>query len=188
MKYNRDRKDVIIMMKNILLAHSALYPQMHIEDYMKLIHQSVYGPAHISEQPNREQLLSFLRHEIMNSKTYLETPMIEMIGNDYYRVSIEAVKHGLITDIQLIDAFYQSILHSPKKDAFTDHVMSVELKQFQILVENRSIQLDVAKTKEMIVWYQKQGYPPIHHSENYRLFYHPHYRLIHQKYIPESMK
>jgi hypothetical protein len=169
------------MMKAILLMHQSKYPLMQIEDYLKLIHQSVYGPAHISHQPNRDQLLAYLHHEMNLSVDDPSTSWIEPIGNHYFRVSIQPVKKRWMTDSVLIDAFFQSMIDPLFEDV--NDMMKHHLEELKMLIEKGIILLDQVKSMETIINYQNQGYQAIHHSDIYRKTYHPHYRVIHQKHM-----
>ncbi|MDY0074682.1 MAG: hypothetical protein WC992_07305 [Acholeplasmataceae bacterium] len=169
---------------SIWLVHQQKYPHMSIEDYVKLIHQSVYGPLHMMDHPSIDKLQSYLDYELKLMSIKKEKDIIVPIGFGYFRVDLQAVLLGLIDKEELVQAFYLSM-----KDSITvqtrDDVMKRCLKDLLNAIDNKQILLDNTEGKHFIAKYEKASYPAIHHSEKYKNLYHPHYRVIHRSYLTD---
>ncbi len=171
-------------MNEIWLLHQKRYPLMQIQDYIKLLHQAIYGPRHALSQPDRNRLLSYLNEEIESSQRFYDAQHFIEIGNGYYRISIECVNQGVMTANEFSEVFFKSMMSSPVISEHLHHQMDKRLNELLELIHQGMIHLDPIHAKEFIEWYQKQGYPAIHHSDAYRKNYHPHYRVVHQQDIP----
>jgi hypothetical protein len=167
----------------ILIEHNKRYPGMYVEDFIKLIHQSTFGPAHFSKGPNKKKLLKFLKKENENFEFYHGTPIIESIGNDYVRVSLLAVLKKEISETELINAFFVSMKESPKPDNALKLLFVEKLSILLGLIKDRVIKLDYVLSKAYIENYLKEGMQPMHHSDYYRTHYHPHYRVVKKIYL-----
>ncbi len=184
--YNRLKKRSVNLMESltqILIEHNKRYPGMHIEDFIKLIHQSTFGPAHFSKKPNKKKLLKFLKKENENFEFYHHTPMIESIGNDYVRVSLLSVLKKEISENELMNAFFISMKESPKPDNALKLLFVEKLSILLGLIKDRVIKLDYVLSKAYIENYLKEGMQPMHHSDFYRTHYHPHYRVVKKVYL-----
>lgn len=173
-------------MKNILLEHYQNYPLMTIEDYIKLIHQSVFGPKHFSSQPNQKDLMQYLEKEIEIMSKIEKTSYLDQIGFGYYRVDINAIHFHFISKETLIESFYKSMQRDVKKEEAII-VMNQMFDTLIALIRNQEIPLDFTQSETFIAQYQSLGYPAIHHSEIYRINYAPHYRVIHQNDLNITM-
>jgi hypothetical protein len=178
-----DRKKSVSNMIEIWLQHQKRYPLMQVQDYIKLLHQAVYGPRHASSQPDRKRLLSYLNEEIETSHPMDDGQLLIDIGNGYYRISIECVSQGVMSASDLSEAFFESMMSSPMVSELLHQQMDNRLNELLEWIHQGIIHLNPIDAKAFIVWYQKQGYPAIHHSDIYRNHYHPHYRVVHQDYI-----
>jgi len=171
-------------MKHILLEHSNRYPKMEINDYVKLIHQSVFGPAHFSKQPNKEQLINYLKEELFSFKHYPKTPMIEPIGNDYYRLSLNLIINNILTVEKLASLFLFSMKTNLNNQQNLIKQMNHHLNLLLRMVKNKEIDLDYENSSQFVDQYRMSDFPAIHHSITYQKLYFPHYRVVHQKYLP----
>jgi len=178
---------VMESLSRILIEHNKRYPGMQVEDFIKLIHQSTFGPAHFAKNPNKKQLIKYLRKEMEAFDFYPQTPTVESIGNGYVRVSLLAVLKKEMKESEMIDAFYMSMKHSPKPDNALKLLFVEKLSILLGLIRDRQIKLDYVLSKAYVETYLKQGMLPMHHSDYYRSHFHPHYRVIEYTYLPESM-
>jgi len=173
--------------KDILRTHFKRYPEMKIEDYVKLIYQQTFGPNHFTKKIDYVHILSYLIKEISDCKTNPTSPLIEFIGNDYYRISLQAICDGDITVHELTEMFMKSM---DKTQVMTDYLKQSFLKKIEILlfmVEQKELPLDYEESVKWVKIYIKNGIQPMHHSDTYRHFYQPMYRLIHHDFIPKKI-
>lgn len=147
-----------------------LHPAMQYQDFIKLCYQAAFGMEHLLE--NRVAALKFLEEE------YISTPaeniaLYEEISDDYMRINLGAWKYRGLPIEWLFTIFTAaSGCHDDNTDRFN--------KYLQICREK------ITETEEWdkyIFDYNSQGIRPVHHSENYRRFEKPAYRLVHKKFL-----
>ena len=80
-------------MKEILLAHLKQYPQMQLQDVVKLLYQSEFGGGHMITSP--EKSLDRLKEEYKSFKWEYSTIICEPIGGEMYRIYLSALEDGL---------------------------------------------------------------------------------------------
>ncbi len=175
-------------MKEILIKHSLRYPLMELEDYLKLLYQSYFGPVHIMHQPSKERLLSYLEKELKTAEYSQLTPIVEAINNHYVRVSLKAIDKNIYAKEHLINAFYTSMQNSPQRTKELIEEFKEATKILLNLIEIGTIKLDLQTSKNKISNYINEGINPLHHSETYRLNYHPHYRVIEERLLIKEKK
>ena len=67
------------MLKDILSAHFAAYPEMEPQDAVKLIYQNEFGPGHLLGKGDKS--LQRLKAEMESLEMGKKEPMYEAIGN-----------------------------------------------------------------------------------------------------------
>ena len=80
-------------MKEILLAHLKQYPQMQLQDVVKLLYQSEFGGGHMITSP--EKSLDRLKEEYKSFKWEYSPIICEPIGGEMYRIYLSALEDGL---------------------------------------------------------------------------------------------
>jgi len=175
-------------MKGVILEHYQRYPKSDLEDFIKLIYQNSFGPKHMSSNPSLDSVKQYLKDELLLMKEDSMTGQIESIGNKYYRVPLSVIHRGLITEDELADAFYQSMLESPIIDDETILLFTNQLNLICLLIEEQDIDLDLNDCKEKIERYLDRGIRPLSHSDSYRNHYQPHYRVVHESFIKNHIE
>lgn len=171
-------------MNDIFDSHKKRYPEMDIRDYVKLIHQSVFGPKHASREPSHDQVAIYLDEELVSFRMHPDTPWYEPIGNGFVRVSLDVIIDGGVAKERLCEAFLKS-MNIPMEDADTlKKTIEDAIRDLLEWMRSWTDEKTYQESHEFVIWYRKEGYPAIHHSEFYRLNYHPHYRVIHKDFIP----
>ena len=153
---------------NVLKKHLEMYPLMQEEDIYKLVHQSFFGPAHYISDAAWAKKYIKVETEESNKKE----PEIIYIGGGYYR-------YQLVNDEQYIntlcDAFIESANNfNENKEGFRD-LLQVAYRH----IPNKDVK---DRFRKMINELANFDYPAISHSFIYRENYHPHYRIVHEKY------
>ena len=164
-------------MKELLKTHYKRYPLIEIDDFIKLIYQSHFGPRHMMASPDEVQLKAYLEKELENSQYYLKTPLVEDIGNDYTRVSLAVINHRVLSKEQLIVLFKQSMEDSPLRNLDLMNQFKADLTLLLELIKTE-FDLPYEASKERVEQYLNSGVVAIHHTKTYRLNYHPHYRVV----------
>ena len=108
------------------------------------------------------------------------------IDSCYYRVSIRAIKEGIITEDQLLDAFIRSANSEtrPSVESWSDrwHMIIGTIDQIKLDLP------DFQKDKQFIDSVLPVGKYAISHSPEYREAYHPHYRIVERNIFEKEIK
>lgn len=162
----------------ILEEHAARYPLMQPQDYGKLIFQSEFGPKHmISDQAG---VYSFLQAEFSSLSQDASPRRTEDVGGDFCRFPLaECQSEGGIR--LLTELFVRS---AQKRCGTMDGVMEkmAQLPEIRIPKEGMSSSNVQSRMEEWFGEWKAGGCPPVRHSEEYRMAYRPHYRLIRKEY------
>ena len=168
-------------MKSILLAHAKKYPMMEPTDAVKLLYQSEFGGGHLIRDVN--VCLNFLRREYAATTQSTDLPLTEDIGNGFVRVNLAALDHSSFSVELLGEIFLLSAKHPHgSMDSFRD-----KLALLVKLTQEGTMPFSIDALQNYLVDYEKAGFPPVSHSENYRAAYHPAYRVILQKHLPKQV-
>lgn len=172
------------------------YPKLRLLDIYKSCFQDYMGAEHLVTDRGRveayldEELKSITLDELL--PWYYEPCGTE--GN-YVRVSIRAVKEGIVTKELLLDAFIRSAndsyhlstndrLVKDKHEADSERRPSVESwrdRWHEMIVAIDGMNLNLShytEDKQFIDSILTVGKYAISHSTEYREAYHPHYRIV----------
>ena len=168
------------------------YPQSRLLDIYKSCFQDYMGAEHLVSDKDRvkvyldEELNTTTLDELM--PWYYEPCGID--GN-YVRVSIRAVKEGIITEELLLDAFIRSA-NNPRRptiEAWRDrwHEIIGTIDEMHLNLPN------YLEDKQFIDSVLSKDKYAISHSPEYREAYHPHYRIVErvifeQEILPQLQK
>lgn len=149
-----------------LEEHLKKYPLMQIEDVLKLYLQGILGPAHLVSDFDKEyQRINDEYQSIKDLDYHYE--LIEEISDEYVRIYIKPYFELNKDFKKLIEAF---ILSSKEKQD-----IPLFIKEVKKLVNE--------KNKAFLASYLDNKDYLISHSEIYKNHYHPHYLIIHKKYL-----
>ena len=108
------------------------------------------------------------------------------IDSSYYRVSIRAIKEGIITEDQLLDAFIRSANSEtrPSVESWSErwHKIIGTIDQMKLDLPN------FQENKQFIDSVLSVGKYAISHSPDYRNAYHPHYRIVERNIFEKEIK
>ncbi|KAK8896425.1 hypothetical protein M9Y10_014325 [Tritrichomonas musculus] len=152
----------------IVRFHQNRYPQMKPRDYIKLAYQSEFGPEHLVT--DKERVLSYLRKEWEEINETDEPCRSEPIGNGLFRFYLGKVDNIESSSSLLADLFmFTAKEHEGSKEGLLSRLD--QLKNFSI-----------PGMDDFLSEYESSNYPAVHHSQEYRDLYHPHYRLLSSVY------
>ncbi|MBR0334093.1 MAG: hypothetical protein IIX13_04070 [Bacteroidales bacterium] len=160
------------------------YPASTLQDIYKNFFQDRFGPGHIVTDTARAG--AYLREEL-KQVTRLDVPMYEASGERaaYYRVSLAAIKSGLVSYEVFFSAFIRSVTALPGVDVSD---WAKEWASIEKIIRSMSLDLPIyeedARAIEALL---AQGYYAVHHSKAYNLHYQPHYRLIEKKIFEKEI-
>lgn len=156
----------------LLELHAKRYPAMEIQDYVKLLYQSEFGPGHLAAEGNA---LSFLEKEFAQAREegYAPTYTVEAIGDGLCRCHLDP---GRLTveDLPLLARCF-SLSARPRG---TSRGLWRKLGVLAGLTQTDRLPLGPTGLDDFLTEYDRAGCPPLHHSNAYTGAYHPHYRVI----------
>jgi hypothetical protein len=160
------------------------YPASTLQDIYKNFFQDRFGPGHIVADTARAG--AYLREEL-KQVTRVDEPMYEASAERaaHYRVSLAAIKSGLVSYEVFFSAFIRSVTALPGVDVSD---WAKEWASIEKII--RSMSLDLPNYEEdarAIEALLTQGYYAVHHSKAYNLHYQPHYRLIEKKIFEKEI-
>lgn len=168
------------------------YPQSRLLDIYKSCFQDYMGAEHLVS--DKDRVKAYLDEEL--NTTTLDELMpwyYEPCGIDgnYVRVSIRAVKEGIMTEDLLLDAFIRSA-NNPRRptiEAWRDrwHEIIGTIDEMHLNLPN------YLEDKQFIDSFLSKDKYAISHSPEYREAYHPHYRIVErgifeQEILPQLQK
>ena len=163
------------------------YPKSRLLDIYKSCFQDYMGAEHLVS--DRQRVKVYLDEELQSTSldsllTWLYEPC--GVNGRYVRVSIRAIKEGLIKEDMLLDAFIRSANTSerPSVESWCDrwHVIIGTIEQMQLQLPNYD------KDKQFIESILSAGKYAISHSPEYREAYHPHYRIVEKGIFEREIK
>lgn len=169
-------------LKYIIEQQTARYPKMQPQDVVKLVYQHVFGNGHMIR--DRESSLDFIRKEYETVKfahkgvDVSDLPFSEDIGNWYARIHLLKVED----DEQLISLNDTFIASAALGGGNLEYFLS-RLYFLNELASYGMFEFDEEDMAEYLAEYEKQNYPVVSHSQRYKEFYDPAYRVIDARYI-----
>ena len=162
-------------LKQTVLEHIKKYPEIELQDILKMLFQNEFGPKHLAE--NEIECFKSLSTEI-NSIYYNENEeLFEDIGCGALRLNLKAIPIG--TDLNYINKI---IVNSASEFCGTNEKLVVKFGLLVVMAENQEIPFDIERVRDETNAFAKNGFKPISHSEVYKQNYSPSYRVISKKY------
>lgn len=153
------------------------YPKSRLLDLYKSCFQDYMGAEHLVSDTASTR--KYLDYELSTTNLSDLLPWYYEpcgINDNYVRVSLRAIKEGLITKEQLLDAFIKSAntANRPSVDSWKQrwHEIADTIAEMNIQLPHYD------EDKQYIDSILSAGKYAISHSPDYREAYHPHYRII----------
>ena len=169
-KINKELDKLAESVEDILLEHYKRYPQMELNDFIKLIYQNSFGPRHM-HNPTKEDVIRYLNKEMELITN--ENEIIEDIGNGYVRVYLSKK-----TNMEKIS---NNFLNSMSEDTYTETNIRIFYRKINVLIKlikKGSIKLPKKESINLVNEYLSNGINPVRHTKIYNELYKPHYRVI----------
>lgn len=164
----------------------SVYPQSSLQDIYKNFFQDRFGPGHLI--PDTAMAGEYLREELGSYTEVSQNPLLERIGweGNYYRVSLDVLKLGIIPADVYLETFVESANSVP---AVSSDEWKNEWKKITDVIEKMNLALpdyesDKAKIQNLI----EKGDFVVHHSPVFENTYHPHYRIIKKDIVLKKIK
>lgn len=172
---NNNKKIEIALKKQI-----ELYPESCLQDIYKNFYHGRFGTEHLVT--NRDAVIQYIEQELDRMDTsYL--PMIEYVGWDssFVRINLLYLKNNNIAAEVLADAFIESQNYT---DTNKINNWTKEWQKIIDIIEKEKIKLkNYEEDKKSIDSFLKiNPRTAIHHSQDFRDAYKPHYRVVATKH------
>lgn len=162
------------------------YPKSRLLDIYKSCFQDYMGAEHLVSDTS--SMRKYLDYELSTTNlTDLQQPYYEPCGinGNYIRVSLRAVKEGLISKNQLLEAFVRSANSTgrPSIESWTQ-----KWHEIADTIAEMNIKFPYYKDDQIFIdSILAEGKYAISHSSDYREAYHPHYRIINREIFEKEL-
>ncbi len=164
----------------LLESEQSRYPLAHLQDYYKLVYQSVFGMEHLVADDR--SFRRYLKEEYDaiapdgSLPLFYPITLIDPIG----RLHLKRCKSAGIPPDRISEICLRSC-HEQRRDPEIDFPRVISI--FCDLLGNSPFWFDTHTISEFLRHLQVMRFPAVHHSDEYREAYDPHYRLISPKYV-----
>lgn len=159
---------------DVLTEHSAAYPDMRPEDYLKLAYQSEFGCGHLLT--DRDTAYEMLLTELNKVGSDTLEPMTVDIGGGYSRLNLSAVKRYLPPEI-IFSLFEKSCGKTGTEEGFRNK-LSLAVRSARLGI----IKADAEALESCFAAFDMKTIPS--HSTLFRNKYRAAYRVIKSDYAP----
>ena len=158
------------------------YPQATLQDVYKNNFQDYFGPAHIMAR--REGVLAYLNSELQQMDKEEESSN-DLSGrkyytpcgwrHNYYQVSLQVIKDGIMSVEEFADAFMAGGGAAPQvSQQWIDEWEVIKGVVKDVAPDLEGYKADAKKVDALL----KEGKYVVHHSGKFEEAYRPHYRII----------
>ena len=158
-------------LSQLLKEHYVNFPDMEVQDAVKLLYQHFMGPGHL--MADDRVVLECLNAEWESVHADERAPLFHSVGNGLYRLNLNACKAiGLSTKTVARLFLLTAQRFQPDPEGFQ---AALELV--------RSLPFPREDTARYLADYRSKGCPMVSHSEQFRHQYTPAYRLVSEYYV-----
>lgn len=163
--------------QKLIREHFKQYPAMQPADVYKLVYQGTFGPGHLGADSTK--MLAYLQNEIANVAADSDAVFYERVSpSKYIRVNLKYLKFKHVDPGPLVKAILKSSTVPADSSLFLQHWKLVEQ-----MVADGELPFDPTDFQAFSDSIKSNGYPVIHHSEQYMKIYQPAYRVIDEKFL-----
>jgi hypothetical protein len=171
---NSNKKSIIEAVENELGIH----PRATLIDLYKFFMQGYWGPGHLIRQ--RSKLIETIEDEYKQAGRF-DVVLWQATGYEkkFFRINLSLVRDGRLTAQALADAVIES---SQQSVQFHPQKWARDWVDILMVIEERGAALtNFEEDKRIIAERLAREKVLMHHSQQYRRLYHPHYRLVSRK-------
>ena len=158
-----------------LIMHYQTYPKLQIQDIFKFLYQSAFGCEHFIT--SADIATRFIEEEY--SHLSIKDDAIEKLDGDYSRVPISYLNNGLCA--QTFGKLFAASAVSESDGAM--HLLE-KINVAKQVVHDGLLPFSEKEFEKAVDEWKEKGYSAVHHSDVFKKYYCPHYRVISNKYIP----
>lgn len=160
----------------VLLQHHRRYPQMEVQDLVKLVFQNEFAGGHLiaDEHASLARLAEEMRMSCGGMPGISDQTTFEDIGNGLSRLNLAAIANSGV-HLTTLNRFFVSTANSWHG---SNAGLERKLRLLSDLCARGVLPYDPQEVAAYLAAYRDQGYQPVSHSEVYRSSYRPAYRVV----------
>ena len=168
--------------RKALLEHCGRYPGLKIRDVFKFLYQSSFGCEHMVSSLEtvtdwiRKEYSGTVKGEAVSEVTGCGT--VDPLDGDYVRVHLDWLDRGLSAET-LGKLFYLSAKTEEDGKIELERKLDVALE----MVRSGELPFAFEGFAAAVSQWKEDDYPAVHHSEEFRMMYHPAYRVVAEQYV-----
>ncbi|WP_069998466.1 uridine kinase family protein [Cellulosilyticum sp. I15G10I2] len=165
-------------MKELLLRHISKYPHLEIQDLVKLIYQNEFAGEHmiLDEKSSLERLQK--EWETSSEVSSFDMDLFEDIGSGLCRLHLAPLKHCTLS----LETLNRLFIYTANTIKGTVSSFEGKLNTLLSCCKTEEIPFSYIEVKGYLDDYKNQGYPPTHHSNTFRQYYNPSYRIVKKEF------
>lgn len=165
----------------LIKFHQQTKSNFAIQDAYKLLYQSVFGVAHMIDNPTKAK--TYLQQEFDSIDASIKEPLIEPISPDseIVRVNLRPFK----ARHNSIDTLFQVMVISAQEIQGTLEDFLKIWHKFKQAVQKKQLDFNESELLEFDKKIKLENYPPIHHSKGYLATNKPAYRVVKRRIFNE---
>lgn len=167
--------------ESLIDSHLALYPDMQVQDWYKLLHQASMGSRHLGVDDSL--IYAYLSGEWDRIEGSNQQPLLEYISPDssMVRLHLRPYKEAGGTPEAVFDAMKNTW------DTFEPSTVRLEemLNELTQAASRGALNMQKETIIQFITEQKDSGFSAVHHSALYESEYRPAYRVIERQHIPE---
>jgi len=165
----------------LLAAQAERHPEWEAGDLYKLAHQATRGSEHAA--PSEAAVWERLEAELREVGPGPAEPLVDPIRPDgaLVRVHLRPWQAARLDPGLLLEAFLGTA------ECWPPSIPELEAVLRWALEHSGRLGLDGTRLKDLTVQMREAGYPAAHHSEAYRIFYRPAYRVVATRFLPPEL-
>ncbi len=166
-------------LSNVLIMHANLYPEMEIQDAVKLVYQNEFGGGHLIRD-ERESLRRLMDEcaAIRQAGRRVTGPRFIDIGNGMCRLDLSLLDE-LTINPSTVNRFF---VNTSRCVHGSVSGFEAKLDILRQCCRDGVLKYPPEALEAYLEDYRGRGYPPVSHSEAYKAAYAPAYRIIKTDY------
>jgi hypothetical protein len=168
-------------LRRILTDQVARYPRMQVQDLYKFLHQAALGSEHAVRDTAMAR--DWLRREIagLDTATAFE-PLVDPLSPDgkLVRVHLRPYLRNGDDPEALLHAFIRTANEARGDSVTLEYYWSIA----EAMCQEERLPFPRGDTEAFFAARREQGFPAVHHSEDYGQLYRPAYRVILRELLP----
>ena len=165
-------------MKDLLQKQYERYPKMQIQDMVKLIYQNEFAGGHlITNEMDSLQRLKQEYRDVKSKGIFFDT-LFENIGNNLCRFHLAGLKK-ISVNVETVNRFFVNTANSTHGNV---RHFEKKLEMLRQCCRDGALPYSLETLDAYLFAYRNQGYPPVSHSNEYRIAYSPAYRIVKKEY------